>query len=161
MGMQNATITKISGAVVRTTHLTGVTTDLGLEGVAYCLWLWDRLRGRQWQRAGRVLRVSQRHPSLQRVALLASIFGSFLFGASIGTAAYLKWGEVAMAFPVLFLCWIILVDWRKPIADVREIDLLGDPELKLLGILKPLLPRNWASGESLAAAKGRCIAPRL
>src|SRR4051794_21193584 len=33
MGLQNATITKISGAVVRTTHLTGVITDFGLEGV--------------------------------------------------------------------------------------------------------------------------------
>jgi uncharacterized membrane protein YoaK (UPF0700 family)/anti-anti-sigma regulatory factor len=140
MGMQNATITKISGAIVRTTHLTGVTTDLGIEAVAFCLWLWDRLRGRRWRRAGRALRVSQRHPNLQRVALLASIFGSFLLGASIGTAAYLKWSEFAMSLPVLFLCWIIFVDWQKPIADVREIDLMGDPELKILGILKPLLP---------------------
>jgi uncharacterized membrane protein YoaK (UPF0700 family) len=33
MGLQNATITEISGAVIRTTHLTGVVTDFGLEGV--------------------------------------------------------------------------------------------------------------------------------
>jgi uncharacterized membrane protein YoaK (UPF0700 family) len=140
MGIQNATITKISGAVIRTTHVTGVTTDLGLEGVAYLLWLWDRLRGRRWERAGRVLRVSQRHPSLLRVALLASIFGSFLFGAVIGAFSYLKLHEMAVALPVAFLSFIIFIDWRKPIADVRELDLLGDPELKLLGILKPLLP---------------------
>jgi uncharacterized membrane protein YoaK (UPF0700 family) len=31
MGLQNAVITKISSAVVRTTHLTGVITDLGIE----------------------------------------------------------------------------------------------------------------------------------
>lgn len=31
MGLQNAVITKVSGAVVRTTHLTGVITDLGIE----------------------------------------------------------------------------------------------------------------------------------
>lgn len=31
MGLQNAVITKISGAVVRTTHLTGIITDLGIE----------------------------------------------------------------------------------------------------------------------------------
>ena len=31
MGLQNATITRISGGVVRTTHVTGVITDLGLE----------------------------------------------------------------------------------------------------------------------------------
>src|SRR5687768_15151122 len=35
MGLQNATITRVSGNVVRTTHLTGVITDLGLEGVQY------------------------------------------------------------------------------------------------------------------------------
>lgn len=140
MGLQNATITKISGAIVRTTHLTGVTTDLGLEGVAFCFWLWDRMRGMRWERTGRVLRVSQRHPNLQRVALLASIFGSFLLGAGIGTACYLHWGELALALPIGFLLWILFVDWRTPIADVREIDLLGDPELKVLGILKQLLP---------------------
>ena len=44
--------------------------------------------------------------------------------------------------PIAFLGWIIFVDWRTPIADVREIDLLADGELKLLGILKPLLPRE-------------------
>lgn len=31
MGLQNATVTKISNAVVRTTHLTGLFTDLGIE----------------------------------------------------------------------------------------------------------------------------------
>jgi uncharacterized membrane protein YoaK (UPF0700 family) len=31
MGLQNATITKISGAVIRTTHLTGMLTDIGIE----------------------------------------------------------------------------------------------------------------------------------
>ena len=40
MGLQNATITRISGAVVRTTHLTGVVTDMGLELVL--LWHWYR-----------------------------------------------------------------------------------------------------------------------
>lgn len=31
MGMQNALVTKISGSVVRTTHLTGLFTDMGIE----------------------------------------------------------------------------------------------------------------------------------
>lgn len=31
MGLQNAMVTKISKAVVRTTHLTGLFTDLGIE----------------------------------------------------------------------------------------------------------------------------------
>ena len=53
MGLQNATITKISGAVIRTTHLTGVTTDLGIESIQYLLWYRDQTRGRKWSRAER------------------------------------------------------------------------------------------------------------
>src|SRR5438552_3373901 len=45
MGLKNATITKISGAVVRTTHLTGVVTDFGLEGVQYLWRAWDKTYG--------------------------------------------------------------------------------------------------------------------
>lgn len=31
MGLQNALVTKVSGSIVRTTHLTGIFTDLGIE----------------------------------------------------------------------------------------------------------------------------------
>ena len=31
-------------------------------------------------------------------------------------------------------------DWRKPIADIHELDLLNDPELNLQGIISKLLP---------------------
>jgi len=31
MGLQNAIITKVSGAVIRTTHVTGMSTDMGIE----------------------------------------------------------------------------------------------------------------------------------
>lgn len=142
MGLQNATITRISGAVVRTTHLTGVTTDLGLEGIQYFLWFRDRLMGRGWPRVSRMLRVSHRHPEFQRVALLATILGSFVFGAVAGMTLFLHLPGVALLPPVLFLLWIIFVDWRSPIADVREIDVLADHELKLHGIVKSLLPQE-------------------
>lgn len=140
MGLQNATITKISGAVIRTTHLTGVVTDLGLESVQFWLWYRDKLRGRRWARMGRVWRVSQRHPTFLRILLLASIYGSFLFGVLAGTWGYLRWPDYALVVPVAFLLWIVLIDYRKPIADVRELDLLSDPELKGHGIVKALLP---------------------
>ena len=35
MGMQNSFVTRLSGAVVRTTHLTGVVTDLGIESARW------------------------------------------------------------------------------------------------------------------------------
>ena len=140
MGLQNATITRISGAVVRTTHLTGVTTDLGLEGVQYLLWFRDHLLRRGWPRVYRMLRVSHRHPEFQRVALLATILGSFLTGAIIGMSLFLRFPHIALLPPVLFLMFIIYIDWSKPIADVREIDLFGDHELQFHGIVKALLP---------------------
>lgn len=141
MGLQNATITRISGAVVRTTHLTGVVTDLGLEGVQYLLWLRDKTRIRRSGRAARVLRISQRHPSVLRIALLASIFGSFLFGVIAGTIAFEHLPRYAMLLPVGSLVWITIVDYMRPIADVRELDLLRDPELSSqYGDVKKYLP---------------------
>jgi hypothetical protein len=45
-----------------------------------------------------------------------------------------------MLAPVCFLLWMIIVDWRKPIADVRELDLLSDPDHKGYADLRSLLP---------------------
>lgn len=140
MGLQNATITKISGSVVRTTHVTGVITDLGIESVQYLLWLKDTLASKGHGRVRRALQITRRQPAAQRLFLLASIWGSFLFGATVGCIVYLKTPVVAFAPPVLFLSWIIFVDWKRPIADVRELDLLSDPELKMMGLVKALLP---------------------
>jgi uncharacterized membrane protein YoaK (UPF0700 family) len=142
MGLQNATVTRISGSEVRTTHLTGVVTDLGLEGVQYLLWWRDRVRTRHWSRNGRLFRVSRRHPTVLRLALLASIYGSFLLGVVIGTGLYMRWPSVAMVLPITFLLFIVWVDYRTPIADARELDLLGDPELKAYGIVHSLLPKD-------------------
>lgn len=140
MGLQNATITKISGSVIRTTHITGVITDLGIEGVQFFHWWLDTARGRWASRAGRLAKVSQRHPLFLRLLLLVSILGSFLLGATLGTLAYLNWPALAMVPPVLFLGWIIVVDFRKPITDVRELDLLSDPDFKAEHLVKAMLP---------------------
>ena len=42
MGLQNAVVTKLSGGVVRTTHLTGTVTDLGIELGKLLYWNRDR-----------------------------------------------------------------------------------------------------------------------
>jgi uncharacterized membrane protein YoaK (UPF0700 family) len=139
LGLQNATITEISG-VIRTTHLTGVITDIGLEGVRYLNWYLDRTRGRIWQRSGRVLRISQRHPTAQRLGLLFCVFWSFVLGAAAGTWMHMHFLRWEMLPPVLFILCIILMDFSKPIAGVKELDLLSDPELRAHGIVKALLP---------------------
>lgn len=102
MGLQNATITRVSGAVVRTTHLTGVVTDFGLElvAVAAAAARWAR---RPSTTRRRVVAAAVRHPSVQRLALLGTIFTSFAGGAVAGTAAFVRHGPAALLVPVLFL----------------------------------------------------------
>jgi uncharacterized membrane protein YoaK (UPF0700 family) len=118
MGLQNATITRISNGTVRTTHVTGVVTDLGSEVAQLVWWLFDSRRGKIEPHSHRL------HPASLRVALLASIIGSFAFGAGLGTLGYLKVGQWVMLPPVMFLLWIIYRDIKRPIADIHS---LGDP----------------------------------
>jgi uncharacterized membrane protein YoaK (UPF0700 family) len=140
MGLQNATITRISGAVVRTTHLTGIFTDLGLEGMQYLFWWKDELCKRRQARLGRLFKVARRHPEALRLALLLSIAGSFGLGVVLGTLAFSHLNATALVAPIMFLFWIVFVDWRSPIADIREMDVLNDPELRFEGSMGNLLP---------------------
>ncbi len=142
MGMQNATITSISGAVVRTTHLTGVMTDIGTEAVALALWLRDKTRRRGVDRWRRVLRGLIRQPDAQKLALLVSIVGSFAFGVCVGAIVNDYLPRVGLVPPVLFLLWIVLVDWREPIADVKAVDHVSDPELRSIGFEPSMLPKG-------------------
>lgn len=118
MGLQNATITRISSGVVRTTHITGVVTDLGLETGQMLLWLWDR-RALRGTRAARAVRRFGKHPTMARLALLASIIGSFMAGAALGAWAFEEAGRLAMFPPVVFLLWVIYQDLSKPIAELE------------------------------------------
>lgn len=84
MGLQNAVITKISGAVVRTTHLTGVITDLGIE--LGRLLYWNR---------------SHRHPQERvvadrdRIVVLGLLCCSFLLGGIAGALGFKHLGYLA------------------------------------------------------------------
>jgi uncharacterized membrane protein YoaK (UPF0700 family) len=112
MGLQNATITRISSGVVRTTHVTGVLTDLGLESAHYLLHKIDLFQGKSPNPLGGPV------PTGERLLLLLSIVGSFAFGAALGTAGFEAFPRFAMFPPVLFLGWIIIQDLLKPIAEI-------------------------------------------
>lgn len=120
MGLQNATITRISSGVVRTTHVTGVATDLGMETAQLLIYAWDH---RRW---------GEPHPhhhhrkhenplSGKRLALLLSIFVSFIFGAALAALFYDHARLFAVYPPVLFLLWIIYVDSTRPIAEIESV----------------------------------------
>jgi hypothetical protein len=162
MGLQNATITRISGGVVRTTHVTGVLTDLGLEGVQFVFWFRDRTRGRLVQRLKRAFRLSPRHPSLQRLLLLASIWASFLFGVVFGAAAWQYFAMNALAAPVGFLLFLIVLDFLKPIGSVHRVEhWRHDPELKSFGIDPGVIPANVAVFRVKSNGTNKVRAPDL
>jgi len=79
-GLQNAMATTFSGAVVRTTHLSGMFTDLGIG-------LGHLLRGLPLQ--------------VRRLTLSGLIAGSFLGGGIIGARLFLHSGYGALLAPAL------------------------------------------------------------
>lgn len=125
MGLQNATITRISGGVVRTTHATGILTDLGLESVQFTFWAWDKRRDFPPGSARAILHSVRVHPSARRLALLATIITSFTIGATLGTVSFAQFPRFAMFPPVFFLVWLVYQDLRKPISELEPSDMIS------------------------------------
>jgi uncharacterized membrane protein YoaK (UPF0700 family) len=112
MGLQNALVSRLSGAVVRTTHLTGVITDLGIETAR-----WFRFWRRSLSEVTRVPLVLGRNlaerPAAPKVLLLGTIAASFLAGASSGAYSAVHWqhGSMLIAALAVAMCAIYaLVD---------------------------------------------------
>lgn len=110
MGLQNAAVTRISGSVVRTTHLTGVTTDLGTELVDLLLWKFRLLRTTTSLRWRRVFRILHRRHAARRVLLLSAIYVSFLTGATGGAWVVMHWPAVSLWPPTAFLLLLAMAD---------------------------------------------------
>ena len=86
MGLQNAIITKVSGAVIRTTHVTGLSTDVGIE-------------------LGKLLYFNRRHiPDLavranrDKLKLHSSLIAFFFVGGVVGAVGFKKIGYSATIF---------------------------------------------------------------
>jgi uncharacterized membrane protein YoaK (UPF0700 family) len=78
MGLQNALITKISRAEIRTTHLTGLTTDMGIEIGKLLYW------NRHSEADGRVAVTA----NLRKLRVHATLIGSFLAGGIAGAFGF-------------------------------------------------------------------------
>lgn len=99
MGMQNSLVTRLSGAVVRTTHLTGVVTDLGIEAARWFRWWRSSLSAKVGVPLAFGKNPAER-PVRDRVVLLGTITTSFVLGSAIGAALSLRFSHTAMAFPI-------------------------------------------------------------
>ncbi|NHA02615.1 DUF1275 domain-containing protein [Mucilaginibacter sp. HC2] len=92
MGMQNAMVSLASGAVVRTTHLTGTFTDLGIELADWC-------KGGELRKA-----------AIPGIKLRLSIILCFLTGALGGAMFFRQIHFPAFYIPVLLLAGMLAYD---------------------------------------------------
>jgi uncharacterized membrane protein YoaK (UPF0700 family) len=105
MGLQNAIVTKISNAVIRTTHLTGMVTDVGIA-------------------LGRIasLRTGEGvETEMDKVRLLASLLVMFFVGGTVGALGFKHVGflfTLPLATILVVLAVMpILDDMRRSVAD--------------------------------------------
>lgn len=105
MGMQNALVSMISGSVVRTTHLTGTVTDLGID------------------LSEAVMRRRSIDPELRRnIYLRLCIIGFFLAGGIGGGLLFTLYGYRAFAVPVFLLLIALVYDYAR-VYVVRKVRL--------------------------------------
>ena len=104
MGLQNAIITKMSGAEIRTTHMTGIATDLGIELGKLFYWNGnDSPLDQRYVRANR-----------DRLAVHATILLLFLVGGIAGALAFKAVGYAA-TIPIALL--LIVLALPSTLAD--------------------------------------------
>jgi uncharacterized membrane protein YoaK (UPF0700 family) len=103
MGLQNAIITKISNAEIRTTHVTGMVTDIGIELGKALYW------NRRSENEGYVAVRSD----YKKLWLLISLVGLFFIGGVVGAVGFNRVGFVAtvpLAVLLLMLAFVPIMD---------------------------------------------------
>ncbi len=93
MGLQNALVTLVSGSVVRTTHLTGIFTDLGIELAQLTK-----------------TTATDRTVLLLKIKLKLFIICSFMSGAVAGAYLFQHFGFRSFFVPVVILTFVLLYD---------------------------------------------------
>jgi len=106
MGLQNALITKISRAEIRTTHMTGLTTDLGIECGKLLYW------NRRTPQDG----VMPVRADLKKLRMVASLIAAFTLGGIAGALTFTYAGFIATVPLALALAAIALAPLLRPAA---------------------------------------------
>lgn len=91
-GLQNALATQYSSAILRTTHVTGILTDLGIS-------IGRRIRGSR--------------SSLWRVYLHLTLLFGYGFGSVCAAMLYQRLGAWTMAVPTTIILLCALIYWRR------------------------------------------------
>ena len=90
MGLQNATLRRVSGTTVRTTYITGMLTEFAEHSMKA------------------ILRESPAQPAL----IAGSIWLSYIFGAGAGGVLYLHIGSIAMLLPAALIIVFAVIEHR-------------------------------------------------
>lgn len=115
MGMQNAMLRQTSGAIVRTTHMTGVATDIGIElGAALSSGLYFWRKKPKGSRFFSFLAGFLHRLGLGRFAFQAAILASFIAGGVIGALGYQTFKISSLLFPTLILTVLGLREHLRP-----------------------------------------------
>ena len=115
MGLQNALITKISNAEIRTTHVTGLVTDIGIE-------------------LGKLLYFNGADAPTKIVAnrrklrIHLTLVGCFFIGGVVGAVGFKTWGYVT-SVPLALLLAVLF--WGPVLHDIRS------------GRIAPRLPQTY------------------
>lgn len=114
MGLQNAVITKISNAEIRTTHVTGLITDIGIE-IGKLLY---------YHRSESPIKVIANRRKLK---IHLSLTSAFLVGGLTGAFGFKFWGYITTV-PLALL--LVLLVWGPISHDIRT------------GMIAPAPPKN-------------------
>lgn len=113
MGVHNAVTSIISGAAVRTTHMTGTVTDIGIELSKLTYVNIHNKHGRQRIVANR-----------QKLTLYLLILASFLAGGVVGAVGFKHYGFKLMVPLAGFLCFLaarpLLLELRLLLHRIRK-----------------------------------------
>lgn len=104
MGLQNAVITKISKADIRTTHITGLVTDIGIE------------LGK-WVYINRLDRSTSVRANRERLWVQTGLVMGFLIGGLLGALGFKHLGYVTTV-PLAALLWLLSL--RPLLDDLRQ-----------------------------------------
>jgi uncharacterized membrane protein YoaK (UPF0700 family) len=96
-GLQNALATTYSGAIIRTTHVTGIFTDLGIL-------LGSALRGEAFD--------------ARKARLFLLIISGFILGGLAGTLLYVKFAFIALIVPAI-ICFLLALAYKIYMARSR------------------------------------------
>lgn len=125
MGLQTATLQRISGKTVRTTYVSGMLTNLAEEAVSYML---GPARTASGSRPSYIAGELGMHPgrsSLRRMGLIVSIWLAYGVGALAGGYLERRLSLACLAFPAAVLTALTAIEWLSPSPPLETDTLSG------------------------------------